>query len=67
MPKCTSPRFSKATLRAFLDAHIERIQKEQKFDPRNGTAQLRGSQDLDRVVDYGRKEAFQTICEAFDL
>ena len=45
-------KFSKATLLTYLGNEFLRILKTEKFDPNNGTAQLRG-ENKDRYVNYG--------------
>lgn len=67
-------RFSKTITLSVLRARVARIAKNEEFDRKNGTSQLRvngidlKTQDelIRRAVEYGRMMAFQEFHEAIE-
>ncbi len=52
--------FCKANVIAWLDERIERIQRERRFDPHNGTAQL-VKRSADDAMAYGAYDAYKHL------
>lgn len=67
-----SDRFSKATVRAKIEARLQQVESEatpalQPYGD-NGTAQLRGNGvDVNRAVAYGEREALYWLLDELGL
>jgi hypothetical protein len=59
-------RFSKASVAAEIQRRIDAIQAHWRFDPGNGTAQLRGK-DNDAAVAYGEWSALRSLAAELEL
>ncbi len=60
------PRFSKATLAAFVFKRTEALEKEHKFDSQDGYAQVRGKgEEKNRA--YGEFNMLLDLADEFEL
>lgn len=59
-------RFSKASLRDVLKRRIVQIERQWRFDPDNGWAQVEGKgEDANRA--YGEYDAYRSLIDTFNL
>ena len=59
-------RFSRAVLQEEIQRRVSSIQKQYRFDPGNGTNQVRNDSH-DRAVAYGEFRALLLLADEFDL
>jgi len=64
--RASKPRFSRAHVAAVIERRIHALQKQHRFDPDNGWAQVEGA-PIETIVDYGAYDALLSLLETLGL